>query len=83
MDRVYSDNGKFAASLCYNSDMQPDDDPRKYPRLKDDELSESVKADIRARLQQGVTDIYGLAKEFSCSPSQIAGIKAAMTKGGS
>ena len=51
-----------------------------YPEPKQHELPESGKALIRARINEGEVDVHQLAKEFSCSPSQIAGIKAAQTK---
>ncbi|MDO8740968.1 MAG: hypothetical protein Q7J54_05355 [Candidatus Woesearchaeota archaeon] len=47
-----------------------------YPERKTRELSEEEKKEIRKRIGEGDEDIYELAKEFSCSSSQIAGIKA-------
>jgi transposase-like protein len=49
-----------------------------YPEPKRRELSETEKAQIRKRIQQGDDNIYKLAQEFGCSASQIAGIKAAL-----
>jgi hypothetical protein len=54
---------------------------RKYPRKKDHDLSESTKAAIRSRLAEGNLDTYQIAREVGCSESQVAGIKAAITKG--
>lgn len=51
-----------------------------YPEPKTHELSESEKNAICVRLREGVHDVYVLASEFNCSPSQIAGIKAALSK---
>ena len=39
-------------------------------------LTESEKAQIRARIEKGESDIYQIAAEFGCSASQVAGIKA-------
>jgi hypothetical protein len=52
-----------------------------YPEPKQRELNDREKAHIRARIRQGDDDIYALSKDFQCSASQIAGIKAALTKG--
>jgi hypothetical protein len=49
---------------------------RRYPDPKERELQEHEKKEIRARLEQGELDIYQIAQEFSCSASQVAGIKA-------
>ena len=49
-----------------------------YPEPKQRELSETEKAQIRERIQQGDDNIYKLAQEFGCSSSQVAGIKAAL-----
>lgn len=53
---------------------------KSYPERKQHELRESEKALIRIRIEQGDADVYEIAKEFGCSPSQIAGIKAGQTK---
>jgi hypothetical protein len=52
--------------------------PRRYPEQKQRELSDEEKAQLRARIERSDGDIYALAGEFGCSPSQVAGIKAAM-----
>jgi hypothetical protein len=52
-----------------------------YPEPKQRELHDREKARIRARIQQGDDDMYALSKDFQCSASQIAGIKAALTEG--
>lgn len=57
-------------------------DEKKYPEPKDRELSDQEKQQIRERIQNGQDNIYELAQEFGCSSSQIAGIKAAMTRTG-
>jgi len=49
-----------------------------YLEPKQRELSETEKAQIRERIQQGDDNIYKLAQECACSSSQIAGIKAAL-----
>ena len=54
------------------------EEPSMYPEPKQRELSETEKAQIRERIQQGDDNIYKLAQEFACSSSQIAGIKAAL-----
>ncbi len=51
---------------------------RRYPEPKSRELSADEKAGLRARIERGDGDIYALATEFGCSPSQVAGVKAAM-----
>lgn len=53
---------------------------RKYPERKQRELTGSEKALIRARIEEGDADVYEIANEFGCSPSQVAGIKADQTK---
>jgi transposase-like protein len=54
-----------------------EEEPSMYPEPNRHELSETEKAQIRKRIQQGDDNIYKLAQEFGCSASQIAGIKAA------
>ena len=55
-----------------------------YPKKKSRELTEQEKKEIRQRILELETDeielsvSQTLAKEFNCSPSQIAGIKANM-----
>lgn len=51
---------------------------RRYPEPKSRELSYDEKVQLRTRIERGEADIYALAAEFRCSPSQVAGIKAAM-----
>jgi transposase-like protein len=51
---------------------------RIYPSRKTRELKDDEKVQLRNRIEQGDADIYRLAKEFGCSPSQVAGIKATM-----
>ncbi len=51
-----------------------------YPSTKTRELSESEKDSIRAQIEAGDADVHKLATDFDCSPSQIAGIKAALKK---
>ena len=53
-------------------------EPRKYPEPKVRELTEEEKHAMRARIESGDDDIYKLAKEFDCTSSQVAGIKARM-----
>ncbi|MGH7963384.1 MAG: hypothetical protein ACRERD_16440 [Candidatus Binatia bacterium] len=57
-----------------------DEDQKRYPEPKQRELSEDEKAQLRARIERGESDIYRLAQEFGCSPSQVAGIKAALRR---
>jgi hypothetical protein len=52
-----------------------------YPEKKTRDLSDAEKAQIRKRLQGSDGDIYLIAQEFNCASSQVAGIKASMTKG--
>ncbi|HJT78750.1 MAG TPA: hypothetical protein VJ739_16215 [Gemmataceae bacterium] len=52
--------------------------PRQYPERKQRDLTDDEKAQLRARIERGDADIYALAREFGCSASQVAGIKAAM-----
>jgi hypothetical protein len=53
---------------------------KNYPERKQHELSEIEKIQIRVQIKKGDADIYKIAKKFNCSPSQIAGIKAGLTK---
>jgi hypothetical protein len=54
--------------------------PRQYPERKKRELTADEKQKIRERIERGSADIYALAREFDCSTSQVAGIKAAMSR---
>jgi len=58
--------------------------PRKklevYIEKKRRELTDFEKKQIRKRLGEGEEDIYKLAEEFGCVPTQITGIKAWMGK---
>jgi transposase-like protein len=54
--------------------------PRPYPEPKQRELTDDERYQLRARIEQGDADIYALAREFGCSSSQVAGIKAAMNR---
>jgi len=51
-----------------------------YPEPKEREHSETEKAQIRERIQQGDDNIDKLSEEFRCTSSQVAGIKAAMRR---
>lgn len=51
-----------------------------YPEQKSRELDATEKQAIRGRLDSGESDIYKLAQEFGCSSSQVAGIKAHLSK---
>ena len=53
---------------------------RRYPEPKERELDEQEKEQIRDRIERGEGNIYELAREFGCSSSQVAGIKAAMSR---
>ena len=53
---------------------------RQYPEPKERELTEDEKRQLRERIERGDADIYMLAREFGCTSSQVAGIKAAMTR---
>src|SRR5689334_16669638 len=57
-----------------------DAETRRYPERKSRDLDEKVQ--LRARIEAGEGDSYRLAAEFGCSPSQVAGIKAAMHRRG-
>jgi transposase-like protein len=59
--------------------LMDDTESRSYPEPKQRDLSDDEKAQLRARIERGDTDI-ALAAEFGCSPSQVAGIKAAMRR---
>lgn len=52
-----------------------------YPAKKRRGLTEREKVRIRERIRLGDGNIWKLAGDFDCSASQIAGIKAAVTKG--
>jgi hypothetical protein len=51
-----------------------------YPEKKVRELDKEEREAIRARLEEGQVDVYQLATEFGCSPSQVAGIKAGLSQ---
>lgn len=53
---------------------------RQYPEPKERELTENEKRQLRDRIGCGNSDIYELAREFGCTSSQVAGIKAAMNR---
>ena len=57
-----------------------DTEQHRYPERKQRELTDDEKARLRGRIERGDEDIYRLAQEFGCSPSQVAGIKAAMNR---
>jgi hypothetical protein len=57
-----------------------DTDGRRYPESKQRELTDEEKDQLRARIERGEGDSYQLAREFGCSPSQVAGIKAWMNR---
>jgi len=50
------------------------------PEKKQRELTDAEKAQLRERIDRG-EDYAALAREFGCSTSQVAGIKAAMHRG--
>lgn len=47
-----------------------------YLQKKQRDLSSEETQQIRGRLEHGQTNVYELANEFGCVPTQIAGIKA-------
>ena len=53
---------------------------RKYPEPKLRDLTVDEKQQLRGRIESGDADVYALAREFGCSSSQVAGIKAAMKR---
>jgi hypothetical protein len=53
---------------------------RLYPEPKERELTDDEKRQMRQRIEGGDADIYALAREFGCTSSQVAGIKAAMSR---
>lgn len=53
---------------------------QEYPEKKQRELTDAEKAQLRERIDRG-EDYAALAREFGCSTSQVAGIKAAMHRG--
>jgi hypothetical protein len=53
---------------------------RRYPEPKQRELTNDEKEQIRQRIERGEGAVYELAREFGCSSSQVAGIKAAMNR---
>src|SRR5207244_3628820 len=53
---------------------------RRYPEPKQRELNDDEKEQIRQRIKRGEGDTYELAREFGCSSSQVAGIKAGMNR---
>ena len=56
------------------------DSKPQYPQTKVRELTETEKAQLRARIESGDADIYKLAGELQCSPSQVAGVEAALRR---
>lgn len=57
-----------------------DNAEKRYPEPKLRDLTESEKVQLRMRIDAGDDNIYKLAQEFHCSPSQVAGIKAALRR---
>jgi hypothetical protein len=53
-----------------------------YPQKKKRDLTEVEKKEIRKDIEKGEDDIYELAKQFSCSTSQVAGVKAYLKRSG-
>jgi len=51
-----------------------------YLRKKNHDLRSEETRQVRKRVDGGQTDVYQLAKEFGCVPTQIAGIKAHMKR---
>jgi hypothetical protein len=58
----------------------PESKTQQYPERKQRELTDGEKQQLRERIEKGDVDIYALACEFGCSSSQVAGIKAAMSR---
>jgi hypothetical protein len=52
---------------------------RRYPEPKTHELTDEEKVQLRERISQGNSS-FDLAKEFGCTSSQVAGLKANMTR---
>lgn len=50
----------------------------RYLKKKDRVLSPDETQKIRERIEKGEKDVYKLAEEFQCVPTQVAGIKARM-----
>jgi hypothetical protein len=87
VERCPGCSGQFASCDCeYGEEPEGGESgagdseaaPRRYPEPKSRELTADEKARLRARIERGDGDIYALASEFGCSPSQVAGVKAAM-----
>jgi hypothetical protein len=55
---------------------------RRYPVPKKHELSEETKEKIRARIRRGDDNVYSVGAYYACSPSQVAGLKAGITRSG-
>lgn len=51
---------------------------RRYLEKKTRELSPEETEQIRDQIEKGRGDVYELATEFGCVPTQVAGIKAQM-----
>jgi len=49
---------------------------REYLQRKQRNLSRKETEQIKGRLNRGQANVYQLAEEFGCVPTQIAGIKA-------
>jgi hypothetical protein len=54
---------------------------QRYLAKKFRELSEAETQQIRDRIGRGDDDVFELAVEFNCVPTQVAGIKAIMNRG--
>ena len=53
----------------------------RYLQKKHWELSDQEKRRIRDRVARGDGNVYELARELGCVPVQVAGVKAAITRG--
>jgi hypothetical protein len=51
-----------------------------YLKKKTCKLSSEEATLVRSRFEQGETNVYKLAKEFGCVPTQIAGVKSWVTR---
>ncbi len=49
-----------------------------YIKRKRRDLSDTEKRAIRMEIAQGKGNVYKLAQQFNCVPTQIAGLKARM-----
>lgn len=90
--QVAADFNLLEESSMAKPDREPTERPRlvpvksnrvhEYPEHKWRDLSDTENYEIRELITSGDDDIWDIANAYDCSTSQVAGIKAGITRGG-